>query len=444
MRRSEKGLSEELVREISQTKNEPKWMLDLRLEGLKVFESSILPPWGPKELSRLNFDEISYYVKPKSGLERKWETVPEDVRKRYEALGLPEGEQKYLAGLGAQLESEMIYHNLRTELAHQGIIFEEMSEAVRNHPDIVRQYFGKLIPPQNNKFAALNTAVWSGGSLVYIPSGVYVGMPLHNFFQMSVPSEGQFERTIIVAEEGSTVEFLEGCVAPLYTELSLHSGVVEIYVKRGAELKFSTMQNWSRNVFNLVTKRALVEAEGSLEWVDGNVGSGVSMKYPAILLKGHKAKGRLISLALAKNGQLIDSGGKIYHMAPETQSVVDSKSIVWKGGSSVYRGNVKVAENMPNCRSSVTCTSLFMEDGGVADTFPKLEILDPTARIEQESSVLRLSQDQLLYLQSRGLDERTAKSMLVGGFIEPFTSKLPMEYAVEFNKLLDFEVSDEA
>ena len=443
MTEKEMGISKRLVEEISEGKSEPAWMRENRLDALAVFEQMKLPTWGPVErLSAIDFSKLRYYVKPDASRSKSWKDVPADIRERYDVLGIPEGEREYLAGLGAQFESEMIYHAIRQELIEKGIVFEEMSEAVRKYPDLVRKYFGSIIPPQNNKFAALNSAVWSGGSFVYIPQGVYLEAPLHNFFQMSTPSQGQFERTLIVAEEGSVLEFIEGCVAPLYSEVSLHAGVVEIIVKKGAQVKYSTMQNWSKNVLNLVTKSSRVETEGTIEWVDGNVGSGVTMKYPSMILAGPKARGQLLSLAFAGDGQVIDSGGKAIHLASETEARIESKSVVKKDGRTSFRGDVHVSEGAENCRTSVSCVSLHLDDSSRSDTYPRFSVYNATATVNHESSILRLNEEQLMYAQSRGLSEEAARGMIVGGFVKPFASELPMEYAVEFDRLVDLEIKD--
>lgn len=439
-----KGITENLVREISKAKSEPSWMLAKRLESLKVFDMLRLPKWGPsKQLNSLNLNDLHYYIRPTPKTARKWEDVPADIRQRYDDLGIPEDEKKFLAGLGAQYESEMVYHVLKQELQSRGVIFESMSDAVDKYPGLVQEYFGQLVSPYNNKFAALNTAVWSGGSFIRIPEGVSLEAPLHNFFQMSAPSQGQFERTIIVAEEGSSVDFIEGCVAPLYSEVSMHAGVVEIFVKKGARVKFSTMQNWSRNVWNLVTKRARIDEDGVIEWIDGNVGSGLSMKYPALLLSGKGASGRIFSLAFAGKGQTIDSGAKAYHMAPYTTSSIESKSVIRRWGETTFRLEVRAMDKAEHAISRVDCTSLILEDGAKSITCPRIDINNSTAQVQHESSILRVSDEQLLYLMSRGFGRSEAQSAIVGGFVEPFTNELPMEYAVEFSRLIELELQKE-
>lgn len=442
-----KGISKDLINEISGAKSEPKWMRDYRLAALEVFQASKLPTFGPsKELEKLDFDSLDYFVRPvdsDSGKPSKsWNDVPAEIKEKYEKLGIPEAEKRFLAGLGAQYESEMVYHAAKEELASQGVIFEEMSVAVQKYPDLVRKYFGKLIKPENNKFAALNGAAWSGGSFIYIPQGVYLDRPLHNFFQMQLPSQGQFERTVIVAEEGSSVEFIEGCVAPLHSAVSLHSGLVEIFVGKDADVKFSTMQNWSKNVWNLVTKRAQVQESGHLEWVDGNVGSGISMKYPGVDLVGRKASCRIFSLIFAGKGQIVDAGGKINHLASETSGIVESKSILRKGGRSSFRGSVTIGDDVKDCKSRVDCVALLLEEDSRADTYPTIKDSGENSEIEHESSILRLGEDQIQYLQSRGISENLAKSMIINGFVDPFTSELPMEYAVEFERLISLEIEN--
>lgn len=438
-----KGISRHLVEEISESKREPPWMRKKRLDALEIFLEMKLPVWGPVDrLRRIDFGRLHYYVKPDASLARKWDDVPKAIREKYDALGIPQGEREFLAGLGAQYESEMIYHAIKSELIAEGIVFEDMSTAVLKYPDLIEQYFGTIIPASNNKFSALNSAVWSGGSFVYIPRGVYLEAPLHNFFQMSTPSQGQFERTLIVAEEGSSIEFLEGCVAPLYSEVSLHAGVVEIIVKEGASVKYSTMQNWSKNVLNLVTKSSKVDAEGTIEWVDGNVGSGVTMKYPSMILAGPKARGQLLSLAFAGDGQVIDSGGKAIHLASETEARIESKSIVKKGGRSTFRSDVRVEENAECCRTSVSCVALHLDENSRSDTYPKYQIGNASAEVSHESSVLKVNEEQLVYAQSRGIDAEAARGMIVGGFVKPFASELPMEYAVEFDRLIELEITD--
>jgi len=438
-----RGVSSKIVEDISNSKDESSWMKEYRLRAYKVFTESKLPEWGPsKLLESFDFNKLRYYIPQVGKVARKWEDVPPEIRQKYDDLGIPEAERDFLAGLGAQYESEMIYHAVKEDLTKKGVIFETMEIAVKKYPDLVKKYFGKLIPPQNNKIAALNGAVWSGGSFIYIPPGVYVDMPLHNFFQMNLSSQGQFERTIIVAEEGSSVEFIEGCVAPLYSATSIHAGVVEVFVGKDACVSFTTIQNWSKNIWNLVTKKAVVEEGGSIEWTDGNVGSGITMKYPSVLLAGKGARCKVVSLVLAGSDQIIDSGAKITHVAPYTKSIVESRSILKKGGQASFRGSVFVLSGADKAESGVDCVSLLLTEGCRSDTYPKVQVENISAKVEHESSVLKISEEQLLYLMSRGMSENVAKSMVIGGFIEPFTVSLPVEYAVEFNRLVDLEITD--
>jgi Fe-S cluster assembly protein SufB len=441
MKNSNNQLSKAFIKELSRKKNEPDWMLDYRLNSFDVFEKSKIPKWGPsKKLKKLNFRDLKYYIQPTEGVQRVWEDVPSDIRGKYEALGIPEDEKRFLAGVGAQYESQMVYHSLKQSLSDQGVYFADMDTAVRERGDLVKDFFGKLIPPQNNKFAALNGALWSGGSFMYIPQGVYMDQPLHNFFQMGKPSQGQFERTIIVAEEDSYMEFIEGCIAPQYSSVSIHAGVVEIFVRKNAEVKFTTLQNWSKNVWNLVTKKAVVEEGGSVDWMDGNVGSGITMKYPAVELRGRGASGRISSLVFSGEEQIIDAGAKVFHLAPETRSIIESKSII-RGGESVFRGQVYIGSDADGSRSSVDCTSLMLENGR-SFTRPTLKCKNPDSSIDHESSVLKFTREQLLYLMSRSLSEKEARSVLIGGFVEPFINKLPLEYAVEFNRLIELELEE--
>ncbi len=437
------GISKKTVEEISHSKGEPEWMREKRLAAYEQFQFMKMPKWGPVDkLSAINFDALHYYVRPGTSLSRTWTDVPEEIRKKYDALGLPEGERQFLAGLGAQYESEMIYHSMRADLIEHGIVFDDMSRAVRDYPDLVREHFGTVVAVGNNKFSALNSAVWSGGSFVYIPPGVLLEAPLHNFFQMGTPSQGQFERTLIIADEGSSLEFIEGCVAPLYSEVSLHAGVVEIIVKKGARVKYSTMQNWSKNVMNLVTKSSRVEAEGTVEWVDGNVGSGVTMKYPSMVLAGPKARGQLLSLAFTSDGQVIDSGGKAIHLASETEARIESKSVVKKDGRSSFRSEVYVADAAENCKSSVSCVALHLDDNSISETYPRYRVHNSSSEVNHESSVLKINEEKLLYAQSRGLNEESARGLVIGGFVKPFANELPFEYAVEFDRLIEMEIKD--
>ncbi|MBN1618946.1 Fe-S cluster assembly protein SufB [Candidatus Dojkabacteria bacterium] len=440
----QKGISEELIDKISSDNNEPEWMRRYRHAAYNAFRVFKVPSWAPLHKSEysLDFDEFFYYIRASDKTARNWDDVPQEIRDKYEKLGIPQGEREFLAGVGAQYESRMIYHSLREELTQMGVIFEDMNTAVNKYPELVEKYFGSVVPYANNKFSALNGAIWNGGSFAYIPKGVYVDMPLHNFFQMHVASQGQFEHTIIVAEDESNVEFLEGCVAPIYSEKSIHAGVVEIYVGKRAKVKFSTMQNWSKNVLNLVTKKALIEEDGRIDWVDGNVGSGLTMKYPALMLSGKGASGRILSLAFVGDKQEIDAGGKAIHLAPFTRADIESKAIIKSGGISTYRGDVFVSEKANNSLTQVNCVSMFLDEGGVSKTIPNIKIKNDNSTVNHESSILKISQEQLLYLQSRGLNEQSARSMIISGFTDSFTKELPMEYAVEFDRLVNMEVSD--
>ena len=434
-----KGLNEDLVREISWMKGEPNWMRDFRVKSLKQFEKRPMPHWGG-DMSEIYFDDIYYYIKPSEAVVDEWEDVPESIKDTYEKLGIPEAERKYLAGVTAQYESEVVYHKNREDLERQGVIFCDMDTALREYPEIVRAYFGKVIPSNDNKFSALNSAVWSGGSFIYVPEGVEVEMPLQAYFRINAENMGQFERTLIIADKGSKVHYIEGCSAPVYSTDSLHSAVVEIVVKESARVTYTTIQNWSNNVFNLVTKRAVVEAEGHMEWIDGNIGSKLTMKYPAVILKGKGSHAEIISVAYASEGMHQDAGSKIHHLASNTTSNILSKSISKNGGRSSYRGLVKVSKKADNCKSNVICDALLLDEESQSDTYPTMEVSNSTFDIQHEASVAKVSEEQLFYLMSRGHTEQEAMSMVVNGFFEPFTRELPMEYAVELNRLLEIEM----
>ena len=434
-----KGLNEDLVREISWMKGEPNWMRDFRVKSLKQFEKRPMPHWGG-DMSEIYFDDIYYYIKPSEAVVDEWEDVPESIKDTYEKLGIPEAERKYLAGVTAQYESEVVYHKNREDLERQGVIFCDMDTALREYPEIVRAYFGKVIPSNDNKFSALNSAVWSGGSFIYVPEGVEVEMPLQAYFRINAENMGQFERTLIIADKGSKVHYIEGCSAPVYSTDSLHSAVVEIVVKESARVTYTTIQNWSNNVFNLVTKRAVVEAEGHMEWIDGNIGSRLTMKYPAVVMVGPKASGEVLSVAYAGEGQHQDAGAKMTHAAPETTSKIVSKSISKDGGRSSYRGLVRVEDDAHGCKSHVQCDALILDEDSISDTYPYMEIGSKDAVIGHEATVSKVADEQLFYLTSRGLTEEQATGMIVNGFIEPVTRTLPMEYAVELNKLLELEM----
>jgi len=434
-----KGLSEDLVREMSWMKSEKDWMKDFRLKSLEQFYRRPMPSWGG-DMSQIYFDDIYYYIKPTEKQVDAWEELPESVKNTYEKLGIPEAERKYLAGVTAQYESEVVYHRNRVELEEQGVIFCDMDTAVREHPELVRQYFGKVIPPNDNKFSALNSAVWSGGSFIYVPPGVEVDMPLQAYFRINAENMGQFERTLIIADEGSKVHYIEGCSAPVYSTDSLHSAVVEIVVRPSARVTYTTIQNWSNNVFNLVTKRARVEAEGHMEWIDGNIGSRLTMKYPAVVMVGPKASGEVLSVAYAGAGQHQDAGAKMVHAAPETTSKIVSKSISKDGGRTSYRGLVRVEDGAYGCKSHVQCDALILDDGSISDTYPYMEIGSKDAVIGHEATVSKVADEQLFYLRSRGLSEEQAMGMIVNGFIEPVTRTLPMEYAVEWSRLIELQM----
>ena len=437
--KSRKGLDREVVEQISWMKGEPGWMREFRLKALEYFLKRPLPTWGA-DLSELNFDEIHYYVRPTEKQGRSWDEVPEYIKRTFERLGIPEAERKFLAGVGAQYESEVVYHSLREDLERQGVIFVDMDTAVRDYPDLVKQYFGTIVPPNDNKFAALNSAVWSGGSFVYVPAGVRVEIPLQAYFRINTENMGQFERTLIIVEPGGYVHYVEGCTAPIYSTASLHSAVVEIIVKEGARCRYTTIQNWSKNVYNLVTKRAAAYRDATMEWVDGNLGSKVTMKYPAVWLMEPGARGEVLSVAFASDGQHQDAGGKMVHVAPYTSSQIISKSISKGTGRSSYRGLVKVHRGAHHVRSNVVCDALLLDEQSRTDTYPYMEIEEEQVSIGHEATVSKVAEEQLFYLQSRGLSEADAMSMIVNGFIEPITKELPLEYAVELNRLIQLEM----
>ena len=436
-----KGLNKEIVESISRKKNEPAWMTYFRLAALDVFENKSMPQWGA-DLSDLNPDDIYYYIKPIMDQKTEWSDVPEKIKTTFEKLGIPQAEQKFLAGVGAQFDSEVIYKNLKKRWADQGVIFCDMSTAVRDHADLVKKYFATVIPAHDNKFAALNSAVWSGGSFVYVPAGVRIEMPLQAYFRIDSSQMGQFERTLIIAEPGSFVEYVEGCSAPIYKKNSLHSAVVELVALPGSHIRYTTIQNWSNNVYNLVTKRAIAYKDARVEWVDGNFGSKITMKYPCIVLKESGAKGSIISLAVAGNGQHQDSGGKIIHLAPHTTSSIIAKSISKNGGRSSYRGLLKVIKGAHHVQSKVQCDALIFDDRSRTDTYPTIDVREDLVDIGHEASVSKVSDEQLFYLQCRGLTEQSARALIVNGFIDAFVQLLPMEYAVEINRLIAMEMED--
>ena len=437
--KTRKGLDEEIIRAISAQKEEPEWMLDFRLKAFAVFKKKAMPNWGA-DLSRIDFDEIYYYARPTEEQKRTWDDVPEDIRETFDRIGIPEAEKKFLAGVGAQYDSEVVYHNLKEELEKQGVVFCSPEEAVKNHPDLVRKYFGTVIPYRDNKFAALNSAVWSGGSFVYVPPGIHVDIPLQAYFRINSENFGQFERTLIIADKGSFVHYVEGCTAPVYTTDSLHSAVVEIIALEDARVRYSTIQNWSGDVYNLVTKRGLAYRNATVEWVDGNLGSKRTMKYPSVFLKEEGAHGEILSIAFAGEGQEQDTGGKVFHMADNTSSVITSKSISKDGGVSSYRGMIKIHPGRKNIRSRVVCDALLLDEKSTSNTYPYMEIASEDVTMEHEASVSKISDDQLFYLQSRGFSEEEAAAMIVNGFLDPLVRELPMEYAVELNRLIELQM----
>ncbi|PID14554.1 Fe-S cluster assembly protein SufB [Sporosarcina sp. P34] len=437
--RSERGLTREIVEEISAMKEEPQWMLDYRLKSLEIFYSKPMPQWGG-DLNSLKFDEITYYVKPSEGAETSWDEVPDEIKRTFDKLGIPEAEQKYLAGVSAQYESEVVYHNMKEELTDLGIVFKDTDSALRENEELFKKYWGTVIPNSDNKFSALNSAVWSGGSFIYVPPGVNVETPLQAYFRINSENMGQFERTLIIVDEGASVHYVEGCTAPVYTTNSLHSAVVEIIIKKDAYCRYTTIQNWANNVYNLVTKRAVCEENATMEWVDGNIGSKLTMKYPAVILKGEGSRGMTLSIALAGKGQHQDAGAKMMHLAPNTSSTIVSKSISQHGGKVTYRGVVHFGRNADGARANIECDTLIMDKLSTSDTIPYNEILNNNISLEHEAKVSKVSEEQLFYLMSRGIPELEATEMIVMGFIEPFTKELPMEYAVEMNRLIKFEM----
>tara|TARA_B100000886_G_scaffold86839_1_gene57009 strand:+ start:367 stop:1806 length:1440 start_codon:yes stop_codon:yes gene_type:complete len=439
--RFDKGLSEQVVRDISELKNEPEWMTDMRVKAYRRFEEMPMPSWGNSDmLNQIDFEAVTYFLRSSKGTERDWDEVPEDIKNTFDRLGIPEAEQKWLGGVTAQYESEAVYHSIREDLEEQGVIFLDMDSGLKEYPEIVKEYFGTVIPSSDNKFSALNTAVWSGGSFIYVPKGVHVEMPVQAYFRINAKNMGQFERTLIIADEGSSLQYVEGCTAPTYSTESLHSAVVELIAMKGAKIRYSTVQNWSANVYNLVTKRGVAYDNATIEWVDGNIGSKLTMKYPAVLLKGEGAHAEVISVAYAGKGQHQDAGAKVHHLAPNTTSNILSKSISKNGGRSTYRGILQVTPKSHGCRSKVICDALMLDPESQSDTYPTMEVGNASADLEHEASVSKVSNDQLFYLMSRGHSEEEAMGMIVNGFFEPFTRELPMEYAVELNRLLELEM----
>ncbi len=435
-----RGLSEDVVRDISAKKGEPEWMLERRLKGLKLFEKKPLPTWGG-DLSGIDFDNIKYFVRSTESQAESWEDLPSDIRSTYDKLGIPEAEkQRLIAGVAAQYESEVVYHKIREDLEKQGVLFLDTDTGLREHEDIFREHFGSVIPAGDNKFAALNTAVWSGGSFIYVPKGVHVDIPLQAYFRINTENMGQFERTLIIADEDSYVHYVEGCTAPIYTTSSLHSAVVEIIVKKGARCRYTTIQNWSNNVYNLVTKRATAGENATMEWVDANIGSGLTMKYPAVWLMGEGAKGETLSVASAGESQHQDAGAKMVHLAPRTSSNIVSKSVARSGGRTSYRGLVQVGDGAHGSKSTVKCDALLIDEVSRSDTYPYVDVREDDVAMGHEASVSKVSEDQLFYLMSRGLSEDEAMAMIVRGFIEPIAKELPMEYALELNRLIELQM----
>lgn len=439
--RFDKGLSEQVVRDISELKDEPQWMTDIRVKAFHHFKERPMPDWGNcSELNSIKFDDVTYFLRSSNQTEKNWDDVPEDIKNTFNRLGIPEAEQKWLGGVTAQYESEAVYHSIREDLEAQGVLFLDMDSGLKQFPEIVKQYFGSVVPYSDNKFAALNTAVWSGGSFIYVPKGVHVEMPVQAYFRINAKNMGQFERTLIIADEGSSIHYVEGCTAPTYSTDSLHSAVVELIAMKDSKIRYSTVQNWSSNVYNLVTKRGVAYENATVEWVDGNIGSKLTMKYPAVLLRGEGAHAEVISVAYAGEGQHQDAGAKVHHLAPNTTSNILSKSISKNGGRSSYRGMLQVSPKASGCRSKIVCDALLLDEHSRSDTYPTMEVANSTADLEHEASVSKISGDQLFYLMSRGFSEEEAMGLIVNGFFEPFTRELPMEYAVELNKLLELEM----
>lgn len=437
--KSEKGLTQDIIRQISEKKQEPQWMLDFRLSALEIFESLAMPTWGA-DLSTLDQQSIHYYVKPIEGQHTSWDMIPDTIKKTFDALGIPQAERTMLAGVGAQFESEVVYKNLKEEWSSKGVIFCDMNTGLKDHEELFKKYFATIIPVKDNKFAALNSAVWSGGSFVYVPKNVHVTMPLQAYFRINQESMGQFERTLIIADEGSSVHYIEGCSAPIYKTSSLHSAVVEIVALENAQVTYTTIQNWAPNIYNLVTKRGIAYKNARISWVDGNFGSKVTMKYPCVLLAGEGAQADILSIAVASKGQHQDSGGKVIHMAPKTRSTIISKSISKDGGRASYRGLLKVLPKAHNSKARVQCDALLLDAQSRSDTYPTMHIAQEKVDVGHEASVSQISDDQLFYLMSRGISKAAASAMIVSGFIEPFVKTLPMEYAVELNRLIIAEM----
>lgn len=437
--KSQKGLTKEIIETISKEKNEADWMREFRLKSLEIYNKLNLPTWGPS-LDELDMDNIVTYVRPKSNLVGSWDEVPEDIKKTFDLLGIPEAEKKSLAGVGAQYDSEVVYHSIKDDLVKQGVIYTDMETALRDHEDIVKEYFMKCVTPHDHKFVALHGAVWSGGSFVYVPKGVNVDIPLQSYFRLNSPGAGQFEHTLIIVDEGAKLHFIEGCSAPKYSVTNLHAGCVELYVKEGASLRYSTIENWSKNMLNLNTKRALVEKNGTIEWISGSFGSQISMLYPMSVLRGEGARAEFTGVSFAGKGQNLDTGAKVIHAAPNTSSTINSKSISRNGGKATYRGVLKVNSNAYNSKSVVSCESLMLDNKSKSDTIPVIDLLNDDVEIGHEAKIGRISDKSIFYLMSRGISEDEAKSMIVRGFVEPISKELPLEYAVEMNNLINIEL----
>ncbi|MFZ2358096.1 MAG: Fe-S cluster assembly protein SufB [Anaerolineae bacterium] len=437
--KSKRGLSHEVIDQMCDMKNEADWMREFRHRSLDIFLSKPMPTWGA-DLSEIDFDNIYYYLRPTEKQGKSWDDIPDSIKDTFDRLGIPEAERSFLAGVGAQYESEVVYHSLQEQWTKLGVIFLDTDSGLREHEDVFKEYFGSVIPPSDNKFAALNSAVWSGGSYVYVPKGVHVDIPLQAYFRINAQNMGQFERTLIIVEEGASVHYVEGCTAPIYASDSLHSAVVEIIVKEGGRCRYSTIQNWSNNVYNLVTKRAIAEAGATMEWIDANLGSKVTMKYPAVYMMGPRAHGEILSIAFAGHGQTLDAGGKVVHGAPNTSSKIISKSISKNGGRASYRGLLKVAKGASGSKSTVVCDALLLDDHSRSDTYPYIEIDEQDVQVGHEASVSKVNEEQIFYLMSRGLGEEEAATMIVSGFIEPMVKELPMEYAVEMNRLIQLQM----
>jgi Fe-S cluster assembly protein SufB len=437
--KADEGLTPDIVRQISKEKNEPQWMTDFRLKSLELYNSIAVPPWGP-DISELDIDNIVTYVKPNTDMKGTWEEVPEDIKKTFDLLGIPQAERTSLAGVGAQYDSEVVYHSIREDLVKKGVVYTDMETAIKDYESIVKEYFMTCVPPSDHKFAALHGAVWSGGSFVYVPEGVEVDIPLQSYFRLNAPGAGQFEHTLIIVEKGAKLHFIEGCSAPKYNVNNLHAGCVELFVKEGARLRYSTIENWSKNMYNLNTKRAIVEKDGIIEWVSGSFGSKVSMLYPMSILKGERARAEFTGITFAGKGQHLDTGAKVIHAAPYTTSTINSKSISKDGGVALYRGALRVAPNAHHVKSTVTCESLMLDNKSKSDTVPVIDLMNDEVDIGHEAKIGRISDDAIFYLMSRGISEEEAKAMIVRGFVEPIAKELPLEYAVEMNNLIKLEL----